>query len=91
VISGRCTIFLSLHGRIGPETHKSDPHHAGIKKLPWAFFGNNPRSFRRVPRTSPELIYHEKCGECVTDAMSKDDREYRAFSSFSDFRPGTET
>jgi hypothetical protein len=35
-----CAIFLSLHGRIDPETRKRDPHHAGIKKLPcgvWEF------------------------------------------------------
>ena len=41
VISGQCTIFLSLHDRIDPETRKRDPHHAGIKKLPWAFNGSN--------------------------------------------------
>ena len=31
VISGRCAIFLSLHGRIDPETCKRDPHHNRIK------------------------------------------------------------
>ncbi len=41
MISGRCTIFLSLHGRIDPETRKSDPHHAGIKELPAASVGTN--------------------------------------------------
>jgi len=33
-----CAIFLSLHGRIDPETRKSDPHQAGIKELPAAGF-----------------------------------------------------
>ena len=42
MISGRCSIFLSLHGRIDPETRKSDPHHAGIKELPGAFTGSSP-------------------------------------------------
>ena len=41
VISGQCAIFLSLHGRIDPETRKRDPHHAGIKKLPSAFVRTN--------------------------------------------------
>ena len=42
VISGRCAIFLSLCGRIDPESCKRDPYHAGIKKLPSAFSRSNP-------------------------------------------------
>jgi len=41
VISGRCSIFLLLHGRIDTETRKSDPHHARIKELPAAFTGSH--------------------------------------------------
>jgi hypothetical protein len=47
VISGRCSIFLKLHGRIDPETRKSDPHHAGIKELPAAFAGTYSRRLRK--------------------------------------------
>jgi len=41
LISGRSAIFFSLHDRIDPETRKRDPHHAGTKKLPWAFLSTN--------------------------------------------------
>lgn len=42
-----CAIFLSLHGRIDPETRKRDPHHVGTKKLPSAYLGTY-QIFRRT-------------------------------------------
>jgi hypothetical protein len=43
-----CAKFLSLHGRIDPETRKSDPHHAAIKELPAAYFGTDPGASQRI-------------------------------------------
>jgi hypothetical protein len=55
VISGRCTIFLSLHGQIDPETRKSDPHHAGIKELPAASSGTDVRVMPGRTKTTANL------------------------------------
>ena len=44
MISGRCTIFLSLHDRIDPETCQLYPHHVWIRKLPATFIITDPTS-----------------------------------------------